>query len=210
METLYENPFFILAGLHALVLVSPGANFAILVQNTLTHGKRIGFCIAIGVAMGTAFYVFCALFGIKLLLAIASSRWLFTALKLVGAAYLAYLGVRTLLARHARMLDSSLEVGHMSRSEAVRIGLFSQLSNPKAVLFFLGLFTQVIDFHTPFLIKLGYGAWMCVATLCWFAFVVWLLSFLNVRERLREWLYWIGKAFGAMLIFLAVVLALYS
>jgi len=198
--------FLTVALLHGLVIVSPGLNFTVLMHYTLTYGRRVGLWLAAGVALGTAVYVTAALCAMKLLLFIANSRPLFAALKWVGAGWIAYVGVKTLLARRSqRNVDA--DEGPVTESEAVRVGLFSQLSNTKATLFFLALFTQVIDFHTPLLIKVGYGAWMCFATFAWFALVVWLLSLLRVKERLPRFLFYVSKACGVILIGLALLLA---
>lgn len=63
--------------------------------------------------------------------------------------------------------------------EAIRIGFFTNILNPKASLFFLGVFTQVIDSSTPILVQLVYGIEMTVVTLMWFVF----LSILIFRSR---------------------------
>jgi threonine/homoserine/homoserine lactone efflux protein len=209
MQTPYHlQEFLTLAVLHLLVLVSPGLNFAVLMHYTLTYGKRIGLWLTFGVALGTALYVTGALCATKFLLFVANSRPLFTLLKWVGAAWIAYVGLKTVLAKKSQR-SVEADKGPVTGSEAVRVGLFSQLSNTKAMVFFVALFTQVIDFHTPLLVKAGYGVWMCSVTFLWFALVVWLLSLLRVKQRLPRFLFWVSKACGVILIILATLLVVY-
>ncbi len=208
MNTPYLSEFLTLALLHLTVLVGPGANFTVVVKNSLTLPKRFGFLTAFGVALGTVAHVSLVLFGLSFLLALTKSVVLFSALKLLGASYLIYVGVRSCRAKPKPSNDSNAvyEVT-MRKGEAVSIGFFSQLSNPKAILFFISLFTQVVSFPTPLAVKFGYGLWMITATFAWFSLIVYLLSFVGVQHRLRDYLHHISVAFGFLLIFLGTLLA---
>lgn len=202
----YLKEFITLVTLHGLVLISPGSNFALVAKNSLTQPRKYGLLTAFGIALGTAVYVGLALFFFSSLLALTKSRYLFLGLKYAGALYLVYLGVKSLFA--SRPVGDLKTASTISTSEAVRNGLFNQLGNYKATLFFMSLFTQVVDFHTPLFIKLGYGVWMFFATFAWFGLVTYLLSKTGIRERLREYLHWINRAFGLLLVLLGVALVL--
>lgn len=208
MHASYLSEFLTLATLHLLVLISPGANFTLVVKNSLVTERRFGILTALGIALGTAVYVALALGALSWLLALTKSAVLFALLKVAGASYLIYLGVKSCRAKATEQPDIALSPGPMDAGEAVRTGLFSQLSNPKAMLFFGSVFTQAVDFHTPLFIKFGYGVWMSAVTFGWFALVAYLLSFLGVQRRLREYLHWISRAFGVVLIGLGILLIL--
>ena len=207
MTTSYLSEFSMLAVLHALVLIGPGANFTLIAKNSLTLPPRFGFLTAFGIALGTGVYVIFALFGLDILFELIHSVAIFSAIKLLGAGYLVYIGVRSCRAQKSSGSETNAFEGAITNAEAVYTGLFSQLSNPKAILFFISLFTQVVSVNTPFVIKMGYGLWMFTVTFVWFSLVVYLLSFMGVRHRLRDYLHHISVAFGFLLIFLGALLA---
>lgn len=210
-EIPYLTEFLTLAVLHGLVLVSPGANFTLVAKNSLTLSRRFALCTALGVALGALAYVSFALFGIGVLLAIAHSRLWFSVLKLLGAGYLVYIGVKSCLSKAPTPRgndDVTPEDTAVTFAAAVGMGFLSQMSNPKAVIFFISLFTQAISVHTPMFIRTAYGAWMVLATLGWFSFVVLVLSHTSVQTRFRSNLHRISQVFGVILILLGVFLAL--
>ncbi len=211
MNTSYFSEFLTLAILHLLVVISPGANFTVVAKNSLTLTRQLALYTAFGVSLGTMVYVIFALFGLKVLMAIAESALWFGVLKFFGAGYLIYIGVKSCRAKAPKPEES--DTTHLFKrtmvtpQDAVGTGFFSQISNPKAVLFFISLFTQVIDVRTPTAIKALYGAWMFFATLGWFAFVALVLSHTGVQMRFRYNLHRISLVFGVVLIVLGVLLA---
>lgn len=86
-----------------LAVISPGADFAMVVRNSYLYGRTTGLLAATGVAAGVLVHVTYTMLGVGLL--IASSTALFTAIKLAGAAYLVYIGVRTFFARNDLVVD---------------------------------------------------------------------------------------------------------
>ncbi|QYM78071.1 LysE family transporter [Horticoccus luteus] len=208
----YELEFLTVAGAHLLAVMSPGPDFAIVVKQSLRHGRRLAVWTSIGIACGILLHVSYSLLGIGLL--IKSSPWAFTVLKFAGAAYLAWIGVNAL---RARASQNALQPGGeavaplaagLSARAAWNIGFFTNALNPKATLFFLALFSVVIDPHTPRWVQAGYGAWMAVATGAWFT----LVSFFFTREKMRRVFlqhgHWVDRVMGVVLLGFAVRLAL--
>jgi threonine/homoserine/homoserine lactone efflux protein len=119
-------------GVCALVICTPGPDTALTIRNSIVGGCRGGVLTAAGVAAGQLVWTVAASVGIASLL--QASQPAFTALKIVGAAYLAFLGVQSILAA-LRRSDGS-EERHMRPSElgpwsAIRQGFISNLANPK-------------------------------------------------------------------------------
>ena len=80
--------------------------------------------------------------------------------------------------------------------------------NPKATLFFLSLFTVVINPHTPVAVQAGYGLYLALATAFWFCLVAWLFSQQRVRAGFARMGHWFDRLMGAVLVGIGVKLAL--
>lgn len=187
-----------------LAVISPGPDFAMVSRNSLLHSRRAGVLTALGIALGVWVHVGYTLLGVGLL--IRESIELYAALKLLGALYLIWLGVRMLRSRaHAAPApDAPVARGDLA---ALRAGFLTNALNPKCTVFVVSLFLQVVGPHTPLAIKLGYGAFVSGAHLLWFALVALLFSQGAVRARLLRWRVAIDRTFGALLVGFGAVLA---
>lgn len=208
---MFMQEFLIVAGIHLLAVMSPGPDFAMVMRNSLVYSRRTGVLAAVGLALGIMLHVTYSLLGIGLI--ISQSVVLFNILKLVGAGYLIYIGVKSLLSKRAQPGDVLVKENgkqDLSAVSAIRLGFLTNALNPKATLFFLALFTQVINPGTPLAVKLLYGAEMSVATFAWFAAVATLLTQMRVSNLFSGIRHHIEKAFGAVLVALGIKVALGS
>lgn len=139
-----------------VVVVSPGPNFAVTIRNSLVYSRRAGLCTVLGMALGSLVHITYCLVGIGVI--IAKSILLFEVLKWLGAIYLVYIGIRSLLAgKRPSQIEDFLKNEPINNYRAFYTGLLTDLLNPKATLFFLALFTQLIDPQTTLLAQLVYG-----------------------------------------------------
>ena len=90
MPGIHDFGVFLAAGL--LLNLTPGQDTVYILGRSVAHGRAIGIASALGISAGCLFHTLAAAFGLSTIL--AASSWAFTALKLLGAAYLIYLGVR--------------------------------------------------------------------------------------------------------------------
>ena len=138
-----EPATLLLFTLAAVVLVAiPGPNLLYITTRSISEGRRAGIASALGVESGTIVHVAAAAAGLSALL--ASSATAFDAIRYLGAAYLVYLGIRTLRARD----EDGAEPGAapaVSLGRAYRQGVIVQLLNPKVALFFLAFLPQFVD-----------------------------------------------------------------
>jgi RhtB (resistance to homoserine/threonine) family protein len=156
-----------------VVIVTPGPDTALTIRNSLLGGRRGGVFTACGVATGQAIWTLAASVGIAALL--VASEPAFQALKLIGAAYLVYLGAQALRAAvrrrptgHAPVRGSSTRV--LAPWKAYRQGLISNLANPKMAVFFTSLLPQFIPAgQASFRTLLPLGLVFCFMTLVWLA-----------------------------------------
>ncbi|WP_077000708.1 LysE family translocator [Variovorax sp. KK3] len=135
---------FIAAGL--LLNLTPGPDVLYVVTNSLRSGTRAGIVAGLGITAGCFVHIFAAAAGVGALL--SASVTAFTVLKYIGAAYLLYLGARMLLSRAASPtdLDATVAAGPQRSLRAIFLGGFwSNVLNPKVVLFFLAFVPQFIQ-----------------------------------------------------------------
>jgi threonine/homoserine/homoserine lactone efflux protein len=152
------------AAVSAIVIVTPGQDTALTIRNSLLGGRPAGLATATGVAAGQAVWTLATSLGLAALL--VASEPVFLALKLVGAAYLVYLGAQSLLAaaRRRRRTHTGSGSGSASPRVAFRQGALSNLGNPKMAVFFSSLLPQ---FGSSFAELLTLGVVFCGMTLTW-------------------------------------------
>jgi threonine/homoserine/homoserine lactone efflux protein len=139
MPTASTLVLFLLAA--TALAVVPGPAVAYIVTQSIDQGRRAGLVSALGVASGGLVHVAAATVGLSAL--IASSAAAFTAVKLVGAAYLIVVGIRRILAREGEEPESRALRAPLRR--IYRQGVIVNVLNPKTALFFLAFLPQFVD-----------------------------------------------------------------
>lgn len=185
-------------GVSLLVICTPGQDTALTIRNTLAGGRRAGLATALGVSCGQAVWSVATAAGLAVVL--AESSGLFAAVRFAGAAYLAYLGARSLL--HAVRDDRAASgaggadpVFRRSGRTAFAQGLVSDLANPKMVAFFIGFLPTFAGPHPPLDTVVGLGLNFSLLTLAWLA------GYAYAVERAGRWLRlaWARRALDATL-----------
>lgn len=204
---MYWTEFLTVALIHLLAVASPGPDFAVVVRESVAHGRRAGMFTAFGVGSAIFVHVGYSLLGIGII--VSQSIVLFNALKWLAAAYLLYIGIKALRAKPAApaALSTRLQVAERTARGAFSAGFVTNGLNPKATLFFLSLFTVVINPHTPLFVQAGYGVYLAVATGLWFCMVAMLFSHQRVRTGFARMGHWFDRTMGAVLVALGVKLA---
>jgi threonine/homoserine/homoserine lactone efflux protein len=160
-------------GVSLLVIATPGQDTALTIRNTLLGGRRVGVSTALGVSTGQASWTLAASAGVAALL--VASEPAFLAVKLLGAAYLVYLGVEALLAAarsgaSERFAIARGRIRHLAPGTAYRQGVVSNLGNPKMAVFFTSLLPQFAPSGAgSFWAMLVLGLLFCSFTLVWLA-----------------------------------------
>jgi threonine/homoserine/homoserine lactone efflux protein len=179
------------AGVSLLLAVTPGPDMAVVTRNALAHGRRGVVLTTSGIALALVIWVTATAVGLSALLR-ASGEVLFL-LKIVGACYLAYLGVRTLLESRARPADLLTGTPPAAPAHAVfRQGFLSAISNPKLGVFFVTFLPQFVlpgEAVLPRLLELG----VTFAVIGWLWMNVYGLFVTRLRQvitapRVRQWM----------------------
>ncbi|HEX2495445.1 MAG TPA: LysE family translocator [Gaiellaceae bacterium] len=159
-------------GISVLVIVTPGQDTALAIRNSLLGGRRPGVFTALGVSTGQAVWALATSVGLAAL--IVAFEPAFVTLKLVGAAFLVYLGVQALLAAiRGTHVERPEAGGPLTSGVAFRQGVLSNLGNPKMAVFFTSLLPQFGAESFGGLLALGLV--FCTMTFVWlsgYAFVV--------------------------------------
>ncbi len=125
----------------ALLAIAPGPDIVYVLTRSITQGRRAGFAAALGFATGVIFHTALAALGIAAL--IRSSEFAFSLVRYAGAAYLVYLGIRTLMSRSAFQLSS--DHNSLALWTVYKQSVIGNVLNPKVTLFFLSFLPQFIN-----------------------------------------------------------------
>lgn len=186
---------------HALGVSSPGPDFAIVVRQSLAFGRSAGVWTAAGIGSGIFFHVAYGLFGLSWV----THRYpqSLTALGIAGALFLLWMGSQAIRARP--LPETTEELPAAQPGDAAKffgIGLLTNVLNPKAIVFFVALFTAVVTGPVSTRLMILLGLWIPLATFGWFAFVALMLGRASTRRKLRHVAHWIDRAMGVVLLVL--------
>jgi threonine/homoserine/homoserine lactone efflux protein len=195
----YWTEFGALTLAHLLAVASPGPDFAMVLRQSLAHGRRTAIWTSLGIGTGILLHVSYSLLGIGLVL--QGSPTAFTVLKYAGATYLAWVGVQTLRSARPRAAGPEVVAEKTAPEPSTRAawttGFLTNALNPKATLFFVARSVQV-----------GYGLWMALATAAWFSLVSFVFTQPATRRAFLRWSHWIDRALGVVFLGFAAGLAL--
>lgn len=208
MNEIIQNLLLIasISAVYIAALISPGPDFFIAVRNSLKHSRKTGIYTAIGIGFGIMVHVFYCLAGLAFV--ISQSIMLFNAIKLLGAAYLVYIGIKSLRSKSSNITIEEVEKEQdITTLQAIKIGFLTNVLNPKATIFFLGLFTFVITPETPAAV-LGVAAVMMVLlTMIWFSLVATFFSHSRIQKLYNRFQGAFNKTLGGLLILLGIKVA---
>jgi RhtB (resistance to homoserine/threonine) family protein len=193
--------------LNLLAAISPGPDFVMTVKNSLCYSRRAGIFTSLGISTALGVHLFYCAAGIGYI--ISRSIILFSLIKYLGAAYLIYLGICSLLAKDSKLDLSAERFGNdLTRLQAFRMGFLTNVLNPKATLFFLSLFTFVIGNSTPVYIILTISVIIIATAFSWFTIVSIFLANRNVKKVFLKYEKVINKTLGGFLMLLGIRIVL--
>ncbi|RQS22807.1 LysE family translocator [Burkholderia sp. Bp8992] len=186
-----------------LLNVTPGPDTAYIVGRSVAQGRGAGLMSAFGISAGCCVHALACAFGLTALL--AASATAFTVIKLVGAAYLIYLGVRMIVAKQAAA-PSGADAAQATAAKPLRQlfmqGFWTNVLNPKVVLFFVSFFPQFVSADSPHKAWafLTLGAVFVAMSTVWTSLVAWVAGSVTQhfsgKPGVRKWLdRTVGSAF---------------
>jgi threonine/homoserine/homoserine lactone efflux protein len=178
--------------------MSPGPSLAVVLRHTLGGGRVNGAWAALAHGAGVGLYALLSISGLAVL--ITASPAVFRAFQWAGAGYLAWLGIRGLLAEAP---EPDAPVAAARSSGAARDGFLIAFLNPQIAVFFIALFSQVTGSDTPWIARALYAGTAWFIDTAWYLLVAWLFSTPRWLERLRRNAVWFERLFGLVLLGLA-------
>ncbi|EIJ82088.1 amino acid efflux protein [Bacillus methanolicus PB1] len=190
-----------------LIVLSPGPQWAITIKNSLLS-REYGFITVMGMCTGSIIHITYSLLGIGVV--ISQSVMLFNLVKWVGVAYLIFIGLKSFLTKKNpyKFFGKEEVVSNKSRGwKYYRMGLLTSLLNPKATLFYLSLFTQVVQPDTSITIQFIYGVSVVGIEILWYCLMVMILSNSYLRKKFLHASNWIERISGGFLVLFGIRLA---
>ena len=198
------NEFLTVVFLHLFAVMSPGPDYVLISRQSIRYGRKIALWSAGGIGVGILFHSILAATGILLL--IASNDFYLSMLKLICCSYLLYLGISSIV-NTSDFNQTSLQKNRWSSSGGFLVGLLTNITNIKALLFFITLFGVVLNTQHKEILLI-YGIYMAVATFIWFAFISFIFTSDIFRSRFIDYFKFFEKLLGVVLIMIAVQIIL--
>jgi RhtB (resistance to homoserine/threonine) family protein len=194
-----------------VAVMSPGPDFAIMVRNSVRHGRQAGIYTAAGIALANLIHI--AYINIGLGALIAHSIMAFNVIKILAAVYLIWLGCTALRSKPQAQTESiSLQPVEENPRKSFRSfflqGFLTNALNPKAAIFWLSYFSIVLNPHMPVAVLLGFVAILILTAFVWFATLSYVLAHARVREKFLRMGHWFDRATGIVLVALGLKVAL--
>lgn len=179
--------------------MSPGPSLAVVMKSTMALGHRQGYTTAIAHGVGVALYGLLTVTGLAVI--ITRSPAVFLAIQLMGAAYLIYLGIKSLRSKTGTGVQTDVAAAN---SNPALDGFLVAFLNPKLAVFMLALFSQFLHPGMGAVAKGIMVATVGITDASWYCVIVALLSRRSFMARLQHSAPTIDRVFGIILIALAL------
>lgn len=190
-----------------LGMLSPGPDFFLIIKNAVRYQRAAAMMTALGVVIGVMTHMTYCVAGLAVL--ITTTPWLFNILKYAGAAYLIWVGIQAFLARGPGKMDLISGTHEtVSYKKAFLQGYLCNLLNPKATLFFLAVFTQVLSLNSGVGEKIWYAFIIVALAAVWWPLLVYFIQSEPVRRGLTKVQKGVDKVLGVVLVGLGIKVAL--
>ena len=197
--------FLTIAILHLFAVASPGPDFLLVTRQCLRFDRTVAIWASAGIATGILFHSFIAITGVTLI--ISSNPEVFKWLKVLASIYIAYLGYLSIFKSSTTVNDEDKK-DNENYVGSFTLGLITNILNPKAILFFITVFTAVVDASTTRLLLGLYGLYMSITTFIWFTGISYIFSNQRLRDRYKQFIPFFEKGIGIVLIIIALGLIL--
>ncbi|WP_066706476.1 LysE family translocator [Celeribacter ethanolicus] len=189
--------FLSILSIHLIAAMSPGPSFVVAVRTAASDGFRPAFGLAVAFGLGAVIWALAALSGLSVLFEIFPRAYL--AFKLAGGLFLIWIGVKTF--RHAAdpLPEATTLASPRSLPNAFRLGLMTQLSNPKPAVFYGAVFAGLIPPETPLVVKAVLLFFVFFDETLWYVIVARLFSRQKARQAYGRAKLWTDRILGGVI-----------
>lgn len=189
--------FFTVAVMHLIALISPGPDFFFVLQTAVSRSRKDAMLGVLGITCGIMVWAGIALLGLHLI--IEKMAWLHTIIMLGGGLYLCWMGYQLLRSALRKKVDvpPPLTLAHHSGHSFIK-GLLTNLSNPKAIIYFGSVFSLFVGDNISAGTRGGIFLLIIVETFCWFSLVASLFALPAIRRGYQRIARWIDGIAGTL------------
>ena len=196
------NEFLTVVLLHLFAVMSPGPDYVLVTRQSIRYGRRVALWSSGGIGFGILFHSLLDVTGI--LFFIASNDFYLIFLKLICSAYLLYLGITSII-NTSNFDQNRVKEDKWSNANGFVAGLLTNITNVKALLFFITLFGVVLDSQSQGNLIL-YGIYMAFATFVWFSLVSYIFTSDIFKSQFFKFFKFFEKFLGVVLVIIALQL----
>ena len=196
------NEFITVIVLHLFAVMSPGPDYVLITRQSIRYGRRVALWSSGGIGVGILFHSFLAVTGILFLIASNESYLLF--LKSICSVYLLYLGITSII-NTSDFNKNRGEDNKWSNANGFVAGMLTNITNVKALLFFITLFGVVLNGQTQGNLMF-YGLYMAFATFIWFSLLSYIFTSDAFKAQFLTFFKFFEKFLGLILVIIAIQL----
>lgn len=191
----YLNEFIFLASAILLALMSPGPDFMITLKQSINHSRKYAIISSFGISIGIVVHLAYTILGFSFILKTFPN--FLDYIRYIGALYLIYIGYKSLKSSHIKVESDKQS---MSSKKAFLLGFVCNVFNPKATMFFLSIFSIIVNESTPVYIQLLFGLFCVIANFVWYSMIAIFLTRKKSIEVFNNYSNIINKIIGSALI----------
>ena len=191
------SEFLTIVIFHLFAVASPGPDFVLITRQCFRYGRVSSIWTSLGISMGILIHVCISLLGLGLIIKLQEN--IFTSLKILASIYIGYLGINSLFTQNY----SPQKNEKIFNYKYIATGFITNVLNPKAFLFFITVFTLIIDSTTPKNLQIIYGIYMSLATFIWFTFISYVFTNKLLKDRYQAYIPFIERITGILLVIIA-------
>jgi len=201
------TPLLMVAAIWTVAAITPGPNFLMTLRISATQSRATGLMAVAGIGVGTTVWGCAGFFGIHALF--ITAPWLYLGFKIVGGIYVIFLGSRLLIrSRNASASARAESPTHLSNIAAFRLGLMTNLANPKSALFMASVFATAMPAGPSLVLGALAIALMSTISITWYVFVTSLFTLPWVSRAFERARHGIDRVAGTLFIVFGVRLVL--
>ena len=185
--------------LWGIAVITPGPTFFITVKTAIGQTRRSALFVVLGTSTGTILWGLSGFFGIALLF--KTAPWIYLSLKLLGGTYLIYLGLKLIMSNTRAGSNHRVSFStNIDPIQGYKLGLLTNLSNPKTAAFVTSLFAATMPSNAPFWLGFMSVALMFLISILWYTSVAYVFSLDRFRSLYLKSRIWIERFAGAIFI----------
>jgi threonine/homoserine/homoserine lactone efflux protein len=181
-----------------VAVVTPGPNFLMAARVSVGNARRSALFAVLGIGVGTSIWGWAGFFGVQVVF--VAAPWAYAAMKGLGGLYLIYLGARLLATRRAMADAPAGSAQAHTPSSIFRLGLITNLANPKSALFVASVFATALPPEATLLQGAEAVALMVSISVSWYALVVCVFTARPVARAYAGLRHWLDRLAGAIFV----------